>query len=208
MKRIGIDIDGTLRNLDYNIEKYLSIDYPHRVKRFIQAKHDWNKLDLAFDGDRDAVCNWLYGSRAFHIFGQAPKMYPAVMDHLNALVKRAANTDDIELWISTVQREQSITATLFWLAKNGCRATNIRFYNSFNQKISAGFDYVVDDRPIVLVKAKEAGSVAIVVPHPYNTHLSEANGYHRLDYDGNKPIGLAGAAPLLGLDTYKIIEGV
>jgi hypothetical protein len=207
MIRIAMDIDGTLRNLDAQLEKYLEIDHPHRLRRFQDNPQAWNKLDIAFGDDRKAVTDWLYGDRAFHLFGQAPKMYPAVMDHLNALSKRAQAADDVELWISSVQRDQSITATLFWLAKNGCRVPNIKFYNSFNTKIREHYDFVVDDRPTVLEHALKNGSVPIVIPHPYNEQLLEKDGYHRLDYSGDKPIGLAGAAPILGLDTYKVIQG-
>jgi len=206
MRTIAIDIDGTLRNLDIALEKYLEVDHPHRVKTFTSNPESWNKLDLAFGGDRDAVMDWLYGTRAFQTFGQAPKMYRDVIDHLNALDKRARAVGD-RIILSSVQREQSITATLFWLAKNGCKVHHYRFFDSFDEKMGAGYDIVVDDHPQVLETAKDFGSEAIVVPHPYNEHLTTEDGYKRLDYEGEKPTGLAGLADLVGLGTYQIVEG-
>lgn len=207
MRTIGIDIDGTLRNLDAMLEKYLEIDYPKYLKAFQSHPKSWDRLDIAFKGDREAVVDWLYGQRAFQTFGQAPKMYREVIDHVNALQKRALSMGDVRLVISSVQREQSIPATLFWLAKMGCRVNTINFYRTFDEKVTSGYDVVVDDHPMVLEKAKENGQTPIVVPHPYNEHLTEELGYIRLDYSGEKPVGLAGLAKLLKLDTHKVIEG-
>ena len=204
-KTIAIDIDGTLRNIDTAIELYLEVDHPHRVRPFVSNTDAWNRLDIAFDNDRDAVMHWLYEERAFHIFGQSPKMYPAVIDQLNALQKLADLSGKYEVWLSSVQRDQSITSTLFWLSKNGCRIRNIRFFDSFDQKTDHQFDVVVDDHPGVLSCARANGSVSIVVPHSYNEQLTEDGGYHRLDYSGDKPIGLAGIVDAIKLDTYKVI---
>lgn len=206
MKTVGIDIDGTLRNLDDALEKYLEIDHPHRLSTFQKATDRWDKLDLAFDGDRAAVVDWLYGSRAFQTFGQAPKMYRDVVEHLNALDKRGRSAG-VRICISSVQRDQSIPATLFWLAKMGCRVHQIRFYDSFEEKMNAHYDYVVDDHPQVLERAKDMGQTPIVIPHPYNEHLTEDLGFTRLDYEGEKPTGLAGLVSLLNLDTFQIVEG-
>lgn len=207
MKTVAIDIDGTLRDLDAQLDKMLEIDHPTKVTPFRSFPKEWNRLDIAFNHDRDAVLKWLYGERAFHIFAQAPKMYKDVVDHLNAIDKRARAHGDIELVISSVQREQSIPATLFWLAKMGCRVRHIRFFDTFEEKVAAGYDVVVDDRPMVLEAAMAAGQTAVVVPHPYNEHLTEKDGYHRLDYEGEKPTGIAGLVNLLDLDRFQLVEG-
>lgn len=204
--RVGIDVDGTLRNIDQQIVKMLEIDHPTKVTAFNSFPKEWNRLDIAFKQDRDAVLKWLYDERAFHIFAQAPKMYRDVVDHLNA-VDRRARERGIELVISSVQRDQSITATLFWLSKMGCRVRHIQFYNSFEEKVEGDYDVVVDDRPMVLEAAKAAGKTAIVVPHPYNEHLKEEDGYRRLNYDGEKPTGIAGLVDLLDLDRFQLVEG-
>lgn len=205
MKTVAIDIDGTLRDLDAQLEKMLELDHPHKVKAFRSFPAEWNRLDIAFNHDREAVLNWLYGERAFHIFGQAPRMYKSVIDHLNALDKRA-RVNGIRLILSSVQREQSIPATLFWLAKMGCRVHHIRFFDSFEEKMAAHYNIVVDDHPQVLERAKQLDSTAVVVPHPYNDHLKEEDGYVRLNYDGEKPMGLAGLVDLLGLGEYQIVK--
>lgn len=207
MKTVAIDIDGTLRDLDVSLEKYLEIDHPTRLDTFVNSTEHWDALDRAFDGDREAVVNWLYGQRAFQTFGQAPKMYRDVIDHLNALDKRARINGDVRIVISSVQQEQSITATLFWLSKMGCRVHDIKFYDSFEEKMNDHYDFVVDDHPQVLEAAKANGSTPVVVPHPYNEHLKEKDGFRRLDYEGEKPTGLAGLVDLLNLGTYQIVEG-
>jgi len=77
----------------------------------------------------------------------------------------------------------------------------------FEDKTNHDFDFVIDDCPYVLEAAHENGSVAIVVSHPFNEHLTEEDGYYRLNYEGEKPKGLAEAIVPLGLDTYQIIQG-
>lgn len=206
MKTIAIDIDGTLRDLDANLAKWLEQDHPEKLATFESNPARWDRLDEAFGGDTDSVHRWIYDERAFHLFGQAPKMYPKVIDHLNALNK-LCKMNDIKLTISSVQRDQSIMATLFWLSKNGCKVNNYAFHSTFKDKVDHYYDYVVDDRPYVLESALSAGSVPIVVPHPYNEDLTEDKGYKRLDYDGSKPTGLAEVADLLGLtEEFQVIE--
>ena len=133
MKTVGIDIDGTLRDLDDKIDEYLYIDHKKKFELWKQNPAVWDRLNKAFDGDQETVRDWLYGNRAFHIFGQAPKMYKAAMDHVNAIAKRARANGGIEVYISSVQREQSIIATLFWLSKTGCKVSNIKFFETHEE---------------------------------------------------------------------------
>lgn len=207
MKTIAIDIDGTLRDLDSRIDEILEQDHPLKVGTFRKEVDKWDKLDRAFNNDREAVLKWLYDERAFQLFGQAGKMYPQVIDHINALVKMAENytEDHVEIIISSVQRAQSIPATLFWLSKNGCKAKQYHFHKDFDSKSIANYDFVVDDHPGVLEAVKEMGSVPIVVPHQYNEHLTESDGYIRLDYSGEKPEGLAKIDSIVGLSKYQIV---
>ena len=206
MKTIAIDIDGTIRDLDSKIIEYLEKDHPHRVKAFEKAGGRWDRLVVSFNNNRESVTNWLYDERAFHLFGAAPKMYTQVIDHLNAISKIAELADeDYEVSISSVQYRQSITATLFWLAKQGCRIKSIKFHDDFEMKANAYYDYVVDDHPEVLEAAKKNGSVPIVVPHSYNEHLTEKDGYRRLDYTGEKPTGLSGVIDIVGLRKFEVV---
>lgn len=207
MIKIAIDIDNTLRDFGTAVEKWIEIDHPDKLQRLLDHNNEWNRLNRAFNDDREAVEKWMWEERVFQLFGQAPKVYPDVIEHVNALAKRADANPNIELWLASVQRLQSITATLFWLAKNGCRAQNIKFYTDHEQKNEDFFDYVIDDKPSVLEAAKENGSTVIVAPQPYNEHLTCEKGFHRLNYSGTKPTGIAAIANLVGLGTYSVIEG-
>lgn len=204
-KTIAIDIDGTLRNIDEKIRSLLKIDHPHRVKAFDEFCEYWDRLDKCFNNDREAVLKWMYDDRPFQIFGLAGKMYTRVIDHVNALVKMTEQTEEYEIIISSVQSKQSIPATLFWLSKHGCKAKHIHFFDTFDKKMKERYNYVIDDHPIVLEQVKKNCNIPIVVPHPYNEHLKEKDGYHRLDYSGKNPKGLAGVVDIIGLNAYQVI---
>ena len=146
---VAIDIDGTLRNLEGQITKYLEHDHPERLDKFNEVKNaEYYSLDNIFDTKED-VHSWMYDERVFELFGMAQKIHPKIIDDLN-IFSVAAEEQGYELWIASVQRGRSIPATLHWLSKWGCRIPRIMFFPSMKDKTDHSFDIYLDDCPDVL----------------------------------------------------------
>lgn len=169
---VAIDIDGTLRDLESQIDKYLENDYPEKHDGYTNARgKEYRTLDGLFFS-REEIIKWLYEDRPFELFGMAGKVHRKVIDDLNILYNSTKGTD-FEIVIASVQFDKSVPATLHWLAKNGCKVQKIFFFDTMKEKIDAGFDIYVDDCPEVLnfyrrKKTKSKLSRAIKVPYEFN----------------------------------------
>jgi hypothetical protein len=83
--------------------------------------------------------------------------------------------------ITSTQKSRAVTATLHWLAKNGCRIQNYLFFDNDEDRIEGPFDIVIDDNPTILAKwldkkpllTEDGGEIprAIGVDYAYNEHL-------------------------------------
>lgn len=165
-KTISIDIDGTIRDLIFQIEKYIEIDHYDKYHAFLETKNiKFNSLDKIF-GSKEKVYEWMYEQRVFELFGMAPRLHPKIIDELN-MFTLAAEQQGYDVWISSVQFDRSIPATLFWLSKNGCKVPNIKFFRTMKEKARHKFDIYLDDCPEIL-KSNKKSSIKIKVPYKYN----------------------------------------
>lgn len=166
-KTIAIDIDGTIRNFDKQLDKYLEMDHPDKIDKYreVRDKEFWS-LTTAFDGDTDSLFKWVYDERVFELFGMAGRTHPRIIDDLNIL-NNVLQESQYELVIASVQRDRSIPATLHWLSKWGSRVKRIEFYDSMQEKIDARYDIYLDDCPMVIEQSKQS----IKVPYGFNEHL-------------------------------------
>lgn len=178
---IAVDIDGTLRDLETQMEKYLEADHPDKLDKFNEIKHTvYRSLDPLFENQED-VYSWIYEERVFELFGMAERLHPKAIDDLN-IFTNVAKQHGFEVVIASVQRQQSVTATLHWLAKWGCKVQNIQFFDSMQAKVDAGFDIYIDDCPEVLIPY--AGKEAVAATGPVNGHPRAI----KIPYDFTKDI--------------------
>ena len=178
---IAVDIDGTLRDLESQMENYLEIDHPDKLDKFNEIKHTvYRSLDPLFD-KQDDVYSWMYEERVFELFGMAGRTHPKAIDDLN-IFANVAKQSGFEVVIASVQRQQSVTATLHWLAKWGCKVQNIQFFDTMQDKVDAEFDIYIDDCPEVL--EPYAGKEAVAVSGPINGHPRAI----KIPYDFTKDI--------------------
>ena len=146
---IAVDIDGTLRDLEKQIDKYLEYDHPEKIDKFREIKNSvYRSLDPVFENKTD-VYKWIYEERVFELFGMADRMHRKVIDDLNIFIT-TAREQGFEVVIASVQRNQSVTATMHWLSKWGCKAQRYEFFYTMQDKIDANFDIYIDDCPEVL----------------------------------------------------------
>jgi hypothetical protein len=143
---IDVDIDGVLRDFTSAVFKFVEEDLEIKIP---EGPVYANSLAEHLSIDRERFLKWMYESRVFEIFGMANKTYPRVIDDLNFFTV-AAESVGYDVRISSVQRNRSITATLHWLSKNGCRLKRYNFWDSFEDKIAHCGDIVIDDAPAIL----------------------------------------------------------
>jgi len=151
MVTIAVDLDGTLRDLEKQIDRYLEADHPDKIDKFREiVGKQYRSLDPVFE-TKEELYQWMYEERVFELFGMADRLHKRVIDDLN-IFAATAKQQGFEVVISSVQRNQSVTATLHWLAKWGCKIQHIRFFNTAQDKVDANFGIYIDDSPEVLVQ--------------------------------------------------------
>lgn len=184
---IGIDIDGTLRDFESQVEKYIEKDYPQALSSFRQIKHnEYRTLDkIGVFSDIQEVWKWMYEERVFELFGMAPRVHQNAISNLNIFAK-AADQAGFDLVISTVQKNQSVTATLHWLSKWGSRIQTILCFNSSTDKLNSGIDIFIDDSPELLCHYQDVQFSPYIrhpskdvdvprfikVPYKFNEHIN------------------------------------
>jgi hypothetical protein len=146
---IAIDIDGTLRDLERQLRVFIEVDHPDKAEQYMKGSGVvYRTLDAVFE-NKDAMYKWMYEERVFELFGQAPRLHPKVIDDLNIFTV-AARKQGFDVVIASVQRDRSVTSTLHWLSKWGCRVPRYEFFNTMQDKIDRNFDFYVDDCPDVI----------------------------------------------------------
>lgn len=180
---IAFDIDGTLRDLETQVKKYLEEDYPEHYEEILKTLgKEYYALDPILG--HDETMKWFYEDRPFELFAMAPRVHRSIIEDLNKFAK-AAESQGHEVIIASVQRDLSIMATLHWLSKMGCKIKTYRFFDTMQDKINAGFDVYIDDCPEVLESHTRR---SLKVPYEFNKHidcpeLDIANGKFNDIYD-------------------------
>lgn len=166
--KIGITINEVLRDflgqLAYTYDKYIG---PSNIK--LEDITNFNLHEIYNFDDIKKFNTFLYLEASLEIFGHADQMSDGLMNKFNQFLMDVK--DDGEHTIELISREvdKSIPATLFFLSKTGCRATNLRFVGNYNDKWD-NIDVLITANPIVL-ENKPSGKVSVKVKTTYNTNV-------------------------------------
>jgi hypothetical protein len=180
IKTIAVDIDGTLRNLDLQFDKYIEEDFPDKIDTFRATRDEtYRALDPLFDS-QESLYSWMYEERVFELFGTALRLHKNVIDDLNIFTKVAKN-HGYDVVIASVQREQSATATMHWLSKWGCKVQSYQFFDTMQDKINANFDIYIDDCPEVI-----AAYVGKKTVHPTARPITDVSRIVKIPYGFTK----------------------
>jgi len=150
-----------LSQLTYTYEKY--------VEEVDLETEDIKSMDLMkyykFDSI-DTMNKFLYTDAALEIFGHAGQKTKNLMTHFNRFI--AEIEDDEEHTIKLISREadKSIPATLFYLSKLGCRATDINFVIK-HEDMWNEVDVLITANTKAL-ESKPDHKVSVKISAPYN----------------------------------------
>lgn len=175
MKRIGIEVNGVLRNTIEKIKQvyekwYLDIesDFKYQIKEPITTL---NLLDfLSFPNGADDVYEFLYQDFPMEIFGHAPSSENSTFNDFNDFYLDFRENYDIIIVSDEMGRSKP--ATLFFLSKFGCLVESIKFYSEQTiNNLWDSVDILVTSNPSRLSDAPE-GKVIIKYTTEYNKDIA------------------------------------
>ena len=165
MARIALDIDSTLHHywdlLQRVARERYGVDLPYEEQR------DWGITVL----ERDALVHCVEETHSDENI-KAGVPYPGAVEAVRAWHERGH-------WIHVTshRRIQCHPATARWLDSIGLPYDDL--YCSFDKVtrcIELGIDVLVDDSPVNLAAAREAGIIAATLIHPWNEEFAAEDG--------------------------------
>jgi beta-phosphoglucomutase-like phosphatase (HAD superfamily) len=165
MAKIALDIDSTIHHywdlLQRVVRERYGIDLPYEEQR------DWGITAI----ERDAVIHCVEETHSDeNIAGGVP--YPGAVETVRAWHERGH-------WIHVTshRRAGAARATAAWLESIGMPFDDL--YCSFDKVsrcIELGVDVLIDDSPVNIARATDAGMVAATIVHPWNEDLVGRDG--------------------------------
>jgi len=194
MKKIGICIDGVIRNrfeqfdrmyrkkfikneglvqMNENFEYVSEDESEDEDKRLSTLEKSLIHLPMTtydlknhYEFDSEVEYEKFMEDYSLEIYGSAPQIHRS-MDVVNRLQHIGEN----EKWFSTSLicpgSEQLVTATFYFLTKNACRIKNIVF-SDYSKDVWEEFDVIVSDCPDIL-DSKPADKISIKITQDYNS---------------------------------------
>ena len=165
MARIALDIDSTLHHywdlLQRVVRERYGIELPYEDQR------DWGITAL----ERDAVIHCVEETHSdSNIAAGVP--YEGAVETVAEWHRRGH-------WIHVTshRRPASAAATASWLERIGLPYDDLHCsFDKIARCKQLGVDVLVDDSPVNIVRAREAGIVPATIVHPWNRELVERDG--------------------------------
>lgn len=204
MKRIGIEINGVLRDtigkFTQLYEKHMIDEMDHDGKTFdvdisgnteeIASKEvfeykilsDVTSLNLMdhfrFNGD-DELYSFMYEDFAMQIFGHAGSTETFTFNVLNEIYMKYR--DNNELLIVSDEMGKSKPASLFFLSKFGCQLEKVKFYsNSTINSMWNEIDILLTANPVLLLD-KPKDKIVVKYSTNYNKNVDCDNVINTLE---------------------------
>tara|TARA_R110001583_G_scaffold174803_1_gene329298 strand:+ start:205 stop:813 length:609 start_codon:yes stop_codon:yes gene_type:complete len=165
--KIGINIDGVLRNLLGKLiathDKYYDGDVDiNSIVDYELEKY----FDFAISGETSGgtLTQFFYEDCSLEIFGYANEIEDQIVKKLNDFIKVCG--EDNKVILLTRECGRAIPSTLFFLSKTGAMCKNIKVIPSYKEMWDE-CDILITTFPEVL-KTKPEGKVSIKIERKYN----------------------------------------
>lgn len=165
MARIALDIDSTLHPywdlLQRVVKERYGVHLPYEDQR------DWGITVL----ERDAVIHCVEETHSDeNIAAGVP--YPGAVETV-----RDWHGQGHWIHVTSHRRESTRKATAAWLEAIGMPYDDLHCsFDKVTRCVELGIDVLVDDSPVNIVKAREAGMIAATIVHPWNEELVGRDG--------------------------------
>ena len=168
--KIGIDVDGVLRDFCDGLTNVVYEHYPQYLKKdFVEINH-W-QLENNFDCTKKDLQEIYWYKYADKIMGNSNPIYGAIEQMYNLF--EWADENNHSVVCVTSQKEHAYHYTLSWLGKYGLNFDTI-YFRKGREKWQTPVDYLVDDSPNnwhSWKKNRGYESGFILMDRPYNQHL-------------------------------------
>jgi uncharacterized protein len=172
--KIALDIDSTLHPywdlLQRVVRERYGVELPYEEQR------DWGITAL----QRDAVIHCVEETHTD--------------ENILAGVPYEGAVETVQEWhaqghwihVTSHRRPQTAEATARWLERIGLPVDDLHCsFDKVSRCVDLGIDVLVDDSPINIARAREAGIVAATIIHPWNEEIVERDGViGARDWDG------------------------
>jgi hypothetical protein len=160
--RIALDIDSTLHHywdlLDRISTERFGVPLPYEEQR------DWGITAL----ERDALVHCVEETHSDENI-EAAVPYPGAVETV-----RRWHEEGHWIHVTSHRRESTRSATARWLDAIGLPWDDLHCsFDKVSRCLELGIDVLVDDSPVNLGRAREAGIVPATIVHPWNAHLSD-----------------------------------
>jgi beta-phosphoglucomutase-like phosphatase (HAD superfamily) len=172
--KIALDIDSTLHPywdlLQRVVRERYGVELPYEEQR------DWGITAL----ERDAVIHCVEETHTDeNILAGVP--YEGAVETV-----REWHAQGHWIHVTSHRRPQTARATAKWLEQIGLPVDDLHCsFDKVSRCVDLGIDVLVDDSPVNIARAREAGIVAATIIHPWNAEVVERDGViGARDWDG------------------------
>jgi 5'(3')-deoxyribonucleotidase len=172
--KIGIDVDGVLRDFCQGLESVVKKHYPQYLPEDYKGINNW-KLSDNFVAEKSDLQKIYWDEYSKEIMGESPAFEENVeqMKRLIQYSQEPEGTSDISFVCVTSQKPHARHHTLSWLGKYGLNFDTVYFRKGW-QKWMVDVDYLVDDSPNNFenwVRGRGMQEGFILMDRPYNGHI-------------------------------------
>jgi len=181
--RIGIDVDGVLRDFCQGLEDVVKKHYPQYLPDDYTGINNW-KLSENFRATKPELQQIYWDDYSKEIMGESPAFEENVRQMKNLISHyHELDNSDISFVCVTSQKPHARYHTLSWLGKYGLNFDTVYFRKGF-EKPDVQVDYLVDDSPNnynywIEKRGMEHGF--ILMDQPYNQHIETKNRVYDVD---------------------------
>lgn len=206
MKKLGICLDGVLRDKLYQFDKYYRKEYI-KNNGLVQMTENFEVIDEE-DGESETMrlsllektkihlpistydltnhyefesteeFNIFNERFVFELFGSAPPVHSKAMDAANRICNAGIDTAKFQTYLICPGAEQAITATYYYLTRNTCRIGNIIF-RQYTETLWNELDVIITDCPDIL-DSKPDGKLSIKIDGPYNATSNSNLAFNKI----------------------------
>ena len=181
-QRIGIDVDGVLRDFCHGLTHAIKTYYPEYIKdteipeQYLQIT-DWH-LENNFNCTKEDLQQIYWYDRAKWIMGNGRPF----KDNVRTLKNWIKHYNDIEWVCVTSQKEHARHYTLSWLGKHELNFDRVVFARG-KDKWQVDVDYLIDDSPVNYNYWKDGRQDEdgfILLDRPYNQKIKSKHRVYNL----------------------------
>ena len=175
MMKIGIDVDGVLRNFCDGIIEVIKMDYPDYLKDGFTEITDW-QLENNFNCTKKDLQEIYWYDWAHAIMGNG-KPFKDNLATMRHFIDNITGTYECEWVCITSQKDHARHYTLSWLGKHELNFDRVVFAKG-RDKWKVDVDYLVDDSPQNWHHWKHGRRTEdgyLLLDRPYNQNIDTKN---------------------------------